>query len=105
MDESSTLTPTEKKLIIGEATGLSIGLVLGIMAGVYFVSSLSTRIDSNTEKIEKIDKDFSTFKSTYISHTRLVDDNFQEIDKNIGRLEGKVDVILHHLKSTSQNNR
>jgi hypothetical protein len=98
-NNKTTFTKAEKKLIISEATGISFGLVLGIIAGVYFVSQISGKVDANTNALRSHSEEYKILKKTYIEHTRITDDNFNKLGTEIGKLSGKIDVLLYKLEN------
>lgn len=97
-NNKTTFTKAEKKLIISEATGISFGLVIGIIAGVYFVSQISGKVDANTNALRSHGEEYRQLKQTYISHTRITDENFNKINVKLGELDGKIDIIIKNLE-------
>jgi len=94
-NKKSLYTREEKKFIIGETTGLSIGLVFGIIYGAYFVSGLDGRVSANTLNVFNNSRARENLATIYKEHTRIVDSELTKIQSELGEVKGMLKVLIN----------
>jgi len=90
-DERVGFSKTEKRLLLGESTFVSIGFVAVIIAGTIFVASIKGEAAQNAENIKNIRSDVRDFKAQYLKQMELYRQDINKIGTSLGRIEGKLD--------------
>lgn len=73
----------KKRTIIDNRTAVSIGLVVTIIGAVWFISSLFYKVDSNTDRIDKLESAVNQM-SEIQSDINVIKSKLDNIEKRIG---------------------
>ena len=85
---------TRDKIILSEATGVSIAVVIALVSAVYYIGGVASDVRANSFRISARDKTSDSFKRTYIEHTRMVDKNFKDLNRDTGFIKGQLEILV-----------
>jgi hypothetical protein len=103
-EQPTQFTKTEKKVLLTETTGITIGVLVLIVIGVVYVVTVAGVSSANSKAITLNEQRINSFVETYKGHTRIVDKNFNELKGEIGELKGQNLIIIELLKRNDASN-
>jgi len=83
---------------------ITIFVTIGIssLTGIYYIGGLNSDVRANVHGIDNLEKSHDSFKQTYISHTRIVDDSFTNLQKDVSEIKGSLRVLLERTEDTKK---
>ena len=76
--------------IISENTGISIGLVITLVGGIFWLSTIYFQGKANASAIEAIYQERGERRVEYLDTMKSLDDTLKEMNTRLSRIEGAV---------------
>lgn len=73
-------------------------LLAGIITAVTYILAIKGQTEANARNITTNEQTILHFREKYISHTRIVDENFSQLKEGQGELRGRIDILIELMK-------
>lgn len=92
----SDFTDKEKRVLLTETTGISIAVVVMLVSISMFIMTIKGEAKANYNAVIELQTQHNSLKSSYIGHTRIVDDKLTDVSIQLGELKGMMKIMLNN---------